>query len=269
MMPFPFSGARGAGAGPELDVDVAGALLDAEGAAHGAGHEAPHLGAAVDGERLHEERVHVHVAALLLGVRHRRPQELGERLGGGLRRVAQHRQRLAHLHAADVVGDEPHLARRHSQEREARVRPCRRFAGAGARGARRLLLGLGLGHVHLSLLPRTGGGRRRDLLLGRVAVEGARRENSPSLCPTMFSVTKTGTNLRPLWTAKVCPTKSGRMVLRRDQVLMTDFLFPLFASSTFLVRCLSAKGPFLMERAMSWFLVPASGACCARPAGGG
>ena len=66
----------------------------------------------------------------------------------------------------------------------------------------------------------------------------------------MFSVTNTGTNLRPLCTAKVWPTKSGRIVLRRDQVLMTDFLLPLFASSTFLVRCLSANGPFLIERAM-------------------
>ena len=34
--------------------------------------------------------------------------------------------------------------------------------------------------------------------------------NSPSLCPTMFSVTKTGTNLRPLCTANVRPTASGR-----------------------------------------------------------
>src|SRR5512137_3184402 len=67
----------------------------------------------------------------------------------------------------------------------------------------------------------------------------------------MFSWTNTGTNFRPLCTAKVWPTKSGMMVLRRDQVLMTDFLLPLFASSTFLRRCLSANGPFLMERAMS------------------
>ncbi len=65
----------------------------------------------------------------------------------------------------------------------------------------------------------------------------------------MFSVTNTGMNLRPLWTANVCPTKSGRTVLRRDHVLMTDFLLPLFASSTFLARCLSANGPFLIERA--------------------
>src|SRR5206468_4518 len=40
-------------------------------------------------------------------------------------------------------------------------------------------------------------------------------ENSPSLCPTMFSVTYTGMNLLPLWTAKVWPTKSGSTVLER------------------------------------------------------
>ncbi len=84
----------------------------------------------------------------------------------------------------------------------------------------------------------------------------------------MFSVTNTGTNFRPLCTAKVCPTKSGRTVLRRDQVLMTCFLLPLFASSTFLVRCLSANGPFLIERAMVLAL-RASAACCARRAGAG
>ena len=39
----------------------------------------------------------------------------------------------------------------------------------------------------------------------------------------MFSVTNTGTNLRPLCTAKVRPTASGMMVERRDQVLMTFF----------------------------------------------
>ena len=44
--------------------------------------------------------------------------------------------------------------------------------------------------------------------------------NSPNLWPTMFSVTNTGTNFRPLCTAKVSPTASGRIVLRRDQVLI-------------------------------------------------
>ena len=40
-----------------------------------------------------------------------------------------------------------------------------------------------------------------------------------------FSVANTGTNLRPLCTAKVSPSMSGMMVERRDQVLSTFFDF--------------------------------------------
>ena len=44
-------------------------------------------------------------------------------------------------------------------------------------------------------------------------------ENSPNLCPTIFSVTKTGMWRLPLWTPKVNPTISGEIVERRDQDL--------------------------------------------------
>ena len=50
-------------------------------------------------------------------------------------------------------------------------------------------------------------------------------ENSPSLWPTMFSVTYTGMNFLPLCTASVWPMNSGRMVERRDQVRTTFFSF--------------------------------------------
>src|SRR5204863_8031088 len=42
--------------------------------------------------------------------------------------------------------------------------------------------------------------------------------NSPSLCPTIDSDTKTGTCLRPSCTAMVWPTISGKIVDMRDQV---------------------------------------------------
>src|SRR5580693_996428 len=71
--------------------------------------------------------------------------------------------------------------------------------------------------------------------------------NSPSLCPTMFSVTNTGTNFRPLWTAKVSPTESGVIVLRRDQVLMTFLLCAAEAAAIFSARCPSTNGPFFTE----------------------
>src|SRR5512139_1828931 len=81
-------------------------------------------------------------------------------------------------------------------------------------------------------------------------------ENSPSLCPTMFSVTKTGMNFRPLWTAKVYPTISGVMVDRRDQVLMT-FLSPVStAFLTFRASPSSTYGPFLTDRPTSFAPLP-------------
>src|SRR5215471_17192962 len=73
--------------------------------------------------------------------------------------------------------------------------------------------------------------------------------NSPSLWPTMFSVTNAWMNFRPLCTAKVCPTNSGRMVDRRDQVFTTFFWLALMRSSIFFTRWASTKGPFLIERA--------------------
>src|SRR5689334_21663111 len=66
----------------------------------------------------------------------------------------------------------------------------------------------------------------------------------------MFSVTNTGTNLRPLCTANVSPTDSGMMVERRDQVLMTLLVAFACASSIFLSRWPSMNGPFLMLRAI-------------------
>src|SRR6516162_7518641 len=77
--------------------------------------------------------------------------------------------------------------------------------------------------------------------------------NSPSLWPTMFSVMYTGMNLRPLCTAIVCPTISGWMVERRDQVRSTFFSLRLFMSSILLRRCVSANGPFFVERPINYF----------------
>src|SRR5512138_865028 len=65
----------------------------------------------------------------------------------------------------------------------------------------------------------------------------------------MFSVTNTGMNFLPLWTAKERPIKSGVMVERRDQVLMI-FLAPAFSTATFLARWSSMKGPFLIDLAI-------------------
>src|SRR3954454_22935035 len=79
--------------------------------------------------------------------------------------------------------------------------------------------------------------------------------NSPSLCPTIDSVTNTGTCLRPSCTAIVWPSIAGTIIDRRDHVLMT-FLVPLsFCASTFLIRWSSTKGPFFRLRGISTYLL--------------
>ena len=60
--------------------------------------------------------------------------------------------------------------------------------------------------------------------------------NSPSLWPTMFSVTYTGMCCLPLCTAIVRPTKSGRTVERRDQVLIGRLSLAACAASTFFMQ---------------------------------
>src|SRR5690606_39836540 len=64
----------------------------------------------------------------------------------------------------------------------------------------------------------------------------------------MFSLTRTGTCWRPLCTAMVRPTISGRIIERRDQVLIGLRLFVATASCTFFARCGSTKGPLCTER---------------------
>src|SRR5271156_5745185 len=80
--------------------------------------------------------------------------------------------------------------------------------------------------------------------------------NSPSLWPTMFSDTSTGTCSRPLCTAMVKPTISGMTMDRRDQVLMGRRSFFWLAVCTFLPRCKSTNGPFLSERGKLCLLQP-------------
>src|ERR1700678_1439586 len=82
------------------------------------------------------------------------------------------------------------------------------------------------------------------------------RANSPSLWPTIFSDTSTGTCSRPLCTAMVKPTISGMTMDRRDQVLMGRRSFFWLAVCTFLARCKSTNGPFLSERGKLCLLQP-------------
>src|SRR3954468_24810538 len=72
--------------------------------------------------------------------------------------------------------------------------------------------------------------------------------NSPSLCPTIDSVTKTRTCLRPRCTPTVGPSNAGTTIERRDRP-STTVLVPLsFCVSTFFIRWSSTKGPFFRLR---------------------
>src|SRR5438094_8320902 len=64
----------------------------------------------------------------------------------------------------------------------------------------------------------------------------------------MFSVTYTGMNFLPLWTATVWPTNSGGIVERRDQVFSTFFCRVRFSSSIRSYSVSSMYGPFFSER---------------------
>src|ERR1035437_8451944 len=70
----------------------------------------------------------------------------------------------------------------------------------------------------------------------------------------MDSVTKTGTCLRPSCTAIVCPSMSGTIIERRDQVLMTILVPASFWTSAFFCRWSSTKGPFFKLRGISRLL---------------
>jgi len=80
-------------------------------------------------------------------------------------------------------------------------------------------------------------------------------ENSPSLCPTMFSVTNTELKIFPLWTRKVCPTKSGVIMERRDQVLigLRAPVVPVIFS-TFSRSLASTNGPFFNDLDIDYFV---------------
>jgi len=86
---------------------------------------------------------------------------------------------------------------------------------------------------------------------GGMAFKSPRRGEFPSLCPTMFSVMKTGMNFLPLCTAIVTPTISGMMVERRDQVLITFLSLTGSHRQNLLRRGESMNGPFLRERLMT------------------
>src|SRR5688572_25339041 len=204
----------------------------------GAGLEALEEGAALDHDGLHLERVDIG-AVVVLGVGDRRLEELAHQRRALLRRVGEDADRLIDRLAADHVGDEPALLGGKPCAAQARSGFHHFFpAGAAAAGA---AAGVAAGAAAGPWVP--GAGRRASPTASSVRLPTAEWllkmrviANSPSLWPTMFSVTYTGMCCLPLCTAMVRPTKSGTMVERRDQVLIGRLSLPARAFSTFARR---------------------------------
>src|SRR5262245_37705644 len=208
-------------------------------------------------------------AVFVLRVRDRRAQHLRDVVGDSFARVLQRRERAVDVLAADQTEHEPGLLRRGPHVPSSGLRlnhdelpapagfapppPAPPPAPAGADGAPGPP-----GAPGAPAAPAAASAAARSATRVVWPLQIRVGANSPSLCPTMFSVTYTGTNLRPLCTASVCPTISGTTVERRDQVLMTFFSFARFITYTFSRRCVSTNGPFFSERPILFPVVASS-----------
>src|SRR5437867_9805309 len=197
---------------------MAGAVLDEVGAAHGSRRDALGRGTRVGRGLYHAQVVQVPHLVIVLRVRDGRPQHLLDEPRGGLRRELKGGERLADRLVPDMIEDQPGLGGGHPD-----------IPGGGA-------------GLHAFPVGDTAAFSADPCAL-KVRVMA----NSPSRCPTMFSVTYTGMNFFPLCTASVWPTISGMTVERRDQVLMTLFSAPRFITSIFSSSEVSTNGPFFSD----------------------
>lgn len=179
------------------------------------GHEPLPGRAFVHQNFLNDQSIHVH-AGVVFRVGESRTDHTENDAGGLIRREAQQVHGSLNRHTLHVAGDQPGLARRNAHEFGSSFR---------FHDWHPLFLGLGL-------------------LVGGMAVEGARRREFPKLVSHHVFGDENGRNFLPLCTAKVIPTISGRTVDRRDQVFTTRRSLVSTAVSTFFIRWSSTKGPF-------------------------
>ena len=147
----------------------------------------------------------------------------------------QQRERFVHVLAADLIDHEAHLVRRLARRcAESRARAALSRCGAAA-----MLLATLRRHA-----PRLLVGR----LVARVATEQPRRRELAELVPDHVLRHVHRDELVPLCTAKVCPTKSGIIVLARDHVFTTFFSLRLFIRRLFAMSESCTNGPFCTLR---------------------
>jgi hypothetical protein len=158
------------------------------------------LGSLIDKHFRDVKVIHIDIRHLLLSVGHGRLQNFADNHAGLLfPREMKDRQCLSHVPVSDQISDQPALLRRYPH-----------MLG-NSLGNRFFLVGI---HFYFFILTVR-------IVFDVWPLKVLVGENSPSLCPTMFSVMKTGMNFFPLWTAIVKPTISGMTVERRDHVLIT------------------------------------------------
>src|SRR5205085_1471270 len=206
----------------ELQSDMAGPLADPGDTAARAGAPALERRPLVDEGALDVELV-ADQPVVRLGVRDGRAQRLLDLARGRARREGEHGTRLGHAAPADVLRHDARLARRHAHP-------------------------LGLGAHRLPFPNRCHQVRLTSVLRSPECARNVRvGANSPSLCPTIASVTKTGSCFRPSLTAIVCPTNSGKTVDVRDQLRIMRMDPEVFISSNRPIRRASSNVPFLED----------------------
>src|SRR5208337_4326849 len=170
--------------------NVAASLEDAVNPPHGPGLKALQAGTTIHLDPFDHQGVHIHLVALF-GIGHRGHHHLAHQSGAPHRQKLQQGEGLTYLLAGQQLGHQSQFSRGDAQ-----------IFGACC-------------DLHDYFLPTF------DLRSPAWPPKWRVGANSPSLCPTMFSVAYTGMNFLPLCTARVRPIKSGVMVERRDQVLIT------------------------------------------------
>src|SRR2546427_616370 len=159
----------------------------------------------------YEEPVHIHLLRFLLGVRNSRTQDFFDLARHALLREVQDVHGLAGVFSPDEVNHEPRLLRRdpdvfcrgscfHPLDSASKIPQVVLPPAGGPAGFAGAAPGAGPA-------PAAGGAATAAALSAAILTLCPLKvrvgENSPSLCPTIFSVMYTGINFRTLWTAIV------------------------------------------------------------------
>src|SRR5437667_4943017 len=225
-------------------------------ASHGRRADALHARPVIGYGMLHVKLIYIHIDTFfrtqIVGILNRGAQQLFDRRRHAFLRKSQRVERVFHFAPLDQVQHQPRLLRRDAHEPglSSKFHSLSYDFGAGVAGAAGAAAPAGTGAPGP---PGTPAGLTAASVAALIEcpLNWRVKLNSPSLCPTMFSVMYTGMNFFPLCTAMVWPTNSGIIVERRDHVRSTFFSLREFMPSTRCCRKPSTNGPFLVERAIN------------------